>query len=40
MTPNNHPADDSACPAAFVAVPAAVGALIWLCMMLSRLPHY
>jgi hypothetical protein len=40
MPPNHLPSDDSACPAAFVAIPAAVGALIWLCMMLSRLPHY
>jgi hypothetical protein len=40
MNQNNLPADDTACPAAFVAVPAVVGALLWLAVMLSRLPQY
>jgi hypothetical protein len=40
MNPNNSPADDTACPAAFVAVPAVVGALLWLAVMLSRLAQY
>jgi hypothetical protein len=39
MNPNKLPADDTACPAAFVAVPAVVGALLWLAIMLSRLPQ-
>ncbi len=34
------PGDDTACPAALVALPAAVGGLIWLCTLLSRLPAY
>ena len=38
MNPNNLPADDCACPAAFVAIPAVVGAPVWLCAILSRLP--
>ena len=39
----NHeplPADDTACPAAIVALPAVVGGLLWLCTLLSRLPAY
>jgi hypothetical protein len=40
MPANNSPADDAACPAAFVAIPAVVGAFLWLAIMLSRLPQY
>ena len=35
----NLPADDSACPVAFVALPAVMGALIWVCVLISRMPH-
>lgn len=38
MNRNNLPADDSACPAAFVAIPAVVGALLWLWVLLAQLP--
>jgi hypothetical protein len=40
MNINNAPTDDTACPASFVAIPAVVGALLWLAVMLSRLPQY
>jgi hypothetical protein len=40
MNPHQSPADDTACPVAFVAIPAVVGALLWLAIMLSRLPQY
>jgi hypothetical protein len=40
MNQNDHPVDDTACPAAFIAIPAVVGALIWLWVMLLSLPHY
>ncbi len=40
MSMQNLPADDSACPVAFVAIPAVVGTLLWLCALLSRLPQY
>ncbi len=39
MSRHNQPADDSACPAAFVTIPAVVGALLWLWVMLSRFPQ-
>jgi hypothetical protein len=39
MNRNSIHGDDSACPAAFVAIPAVVGALLWLCVMLGQLPH-
>lgn len=39
MNPHQLPADDSACPAAFVALPAVLGSLLWLYVMLSYLPH-
>lgn len=38
MNRNSVPGDDSACPAAFVAIPAVVGALVWVWVMLSRMP--
>ncbi len=40
MNSGNVPADDSACPAAFVAIPAVLAALLWLYAMLSQLPQY
>jgi hypothetical protein len=40
MKPHDQPADDSACPAAFVAIPAVVGVLLWLFVMLARLPQF
>jgi hypothetical protein len=39
MNQNNLPADDSACPAPFVTIPAVVATLLWLAVMLSRLPQ-
>lgn len=34
------PGDDHACPTAFVVLPTVIGALLWLCTLLSRLPQY
>jgi hypothetical protein len=34
------PVDDSACPTAFVALPAVIGGLIWLYAIVSSLPAY
>jgi hypothetical protein len=39
MSRDNPPANDSACPAAFVAIPAVIGALFWVWVMLARLPQ-
>jgi len=39
MKPNDHPVDDTACPVAFVAIPAVVGVLVWLFVLISRLPQ-
>jgi hypothetical protein len=39
MSSGHLPADDSSCPVAFVALPAVMGALIWLCVLLARLPQ-
>jgi hypothetical protein len=39
MNSSNIPADDSACPAAFIAVPALLAALFWLYAMLGHLPQ-
>jgi hypothetical protein len=39
MDRQDLPADDSACPAAFVAIPAVLGTLLWVCVLLSRMPH-
>jgi hypothetical protein len=39
---NTHtqtPVDDRSCPTAFVVLPALIGGLVWLCIILSRLPH-
>jgi hypothetical protein len=40
MNQNKLPADDTSCPAAFVTVPAVVATLLWLAVMLSRLPQH
>jgi hypothetical protein len=40
MNQSDQPADDSACPVAFIAIPAVVGALLWLFVMLTRLPQF
>jgi hypothetical protein len=40
MNHDNSPGDDSACPAAFIAIPAVVGALLWVWVMLTRMPQY
>jgi hypothetical protein len=34
---DNVPSDDSACPALFVAIPAVVGALLWLGILLNSI---
>jgi hypothetical protein len=40
MNPSNLPANDSAFPAVFVVLSTFIGALVWLCTMLSSLqPH-
>jgi hypothetical protein len=39
---NTHtqtPVDDRSCPMGFVVLPALIGGLVWLCIILSRLPH-
>jgi hypothetical protein len=40
MNSSNAPASDSAFPAMFVVLSTFIGALVWLCVMLSRLPQY
>jgi hypothetical protein len=39
MNQSNTPADDSVFPAAFVVMCSFIGALVWLCVMLGRLPQ-
>jgi hypothetical protein len=39
MDSGNVPADDSSCPVAFMAIPAVLAALIWLCALLGQLPQ-
>jgi hypothetical protein len=36
MKPSDQPVDDTACPVAFIAIPAVVGALLWLFIMLAQ----
>ncbi|MCS7045769.1 MAG: hypothetical protein NZO58_05390 [Gemmataceae bacterium] len=31
--------DDASCPTAFVVLPSIIGALVWLCVMLSHMPR-
>jgi hypothetical protein len=40
MNSSNTPADDGAFPAVFVVLSTFIGALVWLCAMLSSLPQY
>ncbi len=35
----NLPIDDHACPTAFVVLPMLIGATLWVCTVLSQLPH-
>jgi hypothetical protein len=37
-TKTQNPTDDPPCPVGIIVLPALVGALVWLCVVLSRLP--
>jgi hypothetical protein len=37
--PFQAPETEHACPVGFIVVPTFVGALLWLLVMLNRLPH-
>ena len=37
--PTQTQVDETACPTGFVVLPALIGGLVWLCVILGRLPH-
>ena len=38
-SPSGTHVEDSSCPTGLIVLPTLIGGLVWLCVILSRLPH-